>query len=124
MKKLIAFFLSAALILSLFAGCGQAGKEQSDTLRIMGLIKTENLDPLVGVSHDPNLMSSIFGALIRRGEDGLEPGIIQEWNLSNLLQDIAIRDCTHLHLQYLNQLRFSAGNLLSTYYSMACYVLV
>lgn len=82
MKKLIAFFLSAALILSLFAGCGQAGKEQSDTLRIMGLIKTENLDPLVGVSHDPNLMSSIFGALIRRGEDGLEPGIIQEWNLS------------------------------------------
>lgn len=83
MKKLIVLLCTAALILSMFTGCNQEEGGQSDILRIMGNIKTENLDPLVGVSHDPNLMSSIFGALIRRGENGvLEPGIIQDWSVS------------------------------------------
>lgn len=83
MKKLIVLLCTVALMLGLFTGCNQAENGQSDTLRIMGIIKTENLDPLVGVSHEPNLMSSIFGAMIRRGENGvLEPGIIQDWSLS------------------------------------------
>ena len=57
MKKLIVLLCTAALILSMFTGCNQEEGGQSDILRIMGIIKTENLDPLVGVSHDPNPVS-------------------------------------------------------------------
>lgn len=81
MKKVIALFLTVILAFSLLIGCG--GKEaQTGTLTIMGNIKTENLDALVSTPHDPNLMSSVFGATIRRGENGLEPGIIENWSLS------------------------------------------
>lgn len=81
MKKVIALFLTVILAFSLLIGCG--GKEtQTGTLTIMGNIKTENLDAMVGTPHDPNLMSSVFGATIRRGENGLEPGIIENWSLS------------------------------------------
>ena len=83
MKKVTALLLAAILALGLLAGCGGGNTPaNSDTLTIMGGIKTENLDSLVGVTHDPNLMSSVFGALIRRGENGLEPGIIEKWELS------------------------------------------
>ena len=83
MKKVTVFLLAAVLALGLLAGCGgDSTPANSDTLTIMGGIKTENLDSLVGTPHDPNLMSSVFGALIRRGENGLEPGIIEKWDLS------------------------------------------
>lgn len=83
MKKITLSFCIAVLMLGVFSGCGGSGKTQSDTLTIMGLFKTENLDPMVSTGHDPNLMSSIFGALIRRCENGkLEGGIIKEWSLS------------------------------------------
>ena len=63
MKKVIALFLTVILAFSLLIGCG--GKEtQTGTLTIMGNIKTENLDAMVGTPHDPNLMSSVFGATI------------------------------------------------------------
>lgn len=83
MKKVIVSLLAAILTLGLLAGCGGTDTQtKSDTLTIMGNIKTENMDALVGTPHDPNLMSSVFGALIRRGENGLEPGIIEKWDLS------------------------------------------
>ena len=83
MKKVTVFLLAAVLALGLLAGCGgDSTPANSDILTIMGSIKTENLDSLVGTPRDPNLMSSVFGALIRRGENGLEPGIIEKWDLS------------------------------------------
>ena len=45
MKKLIVLLCTAALILSMFTGCNQKEGGQSDILRIMGIIKTENLTP-------------------------------------------------------------------------------
>lgn len=95
MKKAIVSLLALALALGLLAGCGGTDTQtKSDTLTIMGGIKTENLDAVVGTSRDPNLMSSVFGALIRRGENGLEPGIIEDWTLSadGLTTTFTIRD--------------------------------
>ena len=83
MKKTTVSICIIALLVGLLCGCSNKAKEQTDTLRIMAIFKTENLDPTVGTSHDPNLMSSVFGALIRRGENrSLEPAIIQDWTMS------------------------------------------
>ena len=83
MKKTTVSICIIALLVGLLCGCSNKAKEQTDTLRIMAQFKTENLDPTVGTSHDPNLMSSVFGALIRRGENrSLEPAIIQDWTMS------------------------------------------
>lgn len=85
MKRVWSLLLVFGLLLGVLTGCGESTqKEKKDTLTIMGMIATEDLNPLSGgVGRDPNLMESIYGSLVKYDENGeIVPGMVS-WTIAD-----------------------------------------
>ena len=84
MKKIVVLILMLALAVTALTGCSDGTKEETkDTLTIMGLIKTEDMDPIKGaVAKDPNLMQAVFGTLTRYDGSGNLVASMASWEVA------------------------------------------